>query len=101
MRLTLILSAFLLLVTIKYSSSQSYPVKYLSPLPGSGLISKQTEIIIKPYKPLSANSKMQDNLVNVAASQSGVHTGKLLLSSDNKSLIFKPSAPFVLSDTVH
>ncbi len=72
---------------------------YLSPVPGSILNSAQTNIIIRSNSELNKNS-IKQNILLIKGSLSGVHQGEIILSDDNKTLLFNPFLPFSDGESV-
>ena len=73
--------------------------EYLSPKPNSILNSRLTNIIILQGN-LIDKASISESLLTVNGSESGVHKGKILLSDDNKTIIFNPLNPFSPNETV-
>lgn len=100
MKIRLYLTAILLGLFVTSLFSQNKVFSYLSPLPGSKYHNQTTSIIIKsgfiPEKKLVE----ENNLISIYATKSGFHKANQILSADRQTIIFKPSVPFVLSDTV-
>ena len=72
---------------------------YLHPLPESKFVSPSTTIIVRPQlrqKPFQAS----DVLFHVTGKASGKHTGETVLSSDRRTLIFKPHSQFTAGEKV-
>ena len=73
--------------------------QFISPIPGSSLHLPETSIIIRQGD-LIDRSTLDNYKVIAIGSKSGIHQGKLILSSDIKTLIFKPYSPFALGEEV-
>ena len=73
-------------------------ITYVSPTPGSILVSPQTNIIIKFGDVVDAKNSISESLVNVEGSESGHRSGKLIVSDDGRTLVFTPASPFVLGE---
>ena len=91
----LLLLSFQLLIT----QANSADFIYISPKPGSDYNSLQTNIIFRSAE-LIDPATLEANLVSVMGSKSGIHTGKLILSDDSKTLLFNPDSPFEPSENV-
>jgi hypothetical protein len=76
------------------------PLQYLSPKPGTILVSPETNVIIRPGEPLDRGSISNSSLITVVGSTSGLHTGTVKLSDDGKTLVFNPRDRFTASETV-
>ena len=72
---------------------------YLSPAPGSTFNPKASTIIIKCSSQIVLSST-EANLITVMGSESGRHTGKILLVDDNRTIIFKPDAHYLPDEMV-
>ena len=73
---------------------------YKSPIPGSKLLSRETNIIFSSNDFIDQNNLTDKSIINVVGSKSGIHTGKLILSDDNKTILFKPDIRFAAGETV-
>ena len=73
--------------------------QYVSPLPGSQLVSRWNNIVIRQGGSIDATSFNARSL-SVIGSASGFHSGRLVLSDDSKTLVFRPESPFALGETV-
>lgn len=85
--------SFLFFANICVAQSFNCSYKYLSPLPGSSDNSIYSTIIIKEGSEINPAS-LDNEIINVKGSKSGKISGKLLLSDDNVTVIFKPEIPF-------
>ncbi len=74
-------------------------LQYISPLPGSTLITPGTSIALRQGEPIAPDTVRPD-LFHVTGSSSGLHPGSAVLSDDQKTLVFKPQQPFALGETV-
>lgn len=74
--------------------------EYMYPMNDSKLIACSSEIILRPGSILDPNVIQTPGLISVTGSQSGKHSGKLVLATDNKTIIFKPVNPFSPDETV-
>jgi hypothetical protein len=73
--------------------------QYINPLPNSEYVSTNSNIIIRQGADISRPS-INDNLVEVNGSKSGVHTGRLILAADSRTLLFTPSYPFQTDEEI-
>lgn len=74
---------------------------YISPQPGAGFVSKETNIILRASARVSPASLTRDGLIAVEGSSSGLHTGRLHLSDDGRTVLFDPAIPFERGETVN
>jgi hypothetical protein len=77
----------------KSESKIPYLLNYVSPVPGSSNLSKSTNIILKFKSDINAKS-LNDSLFIVTGSQSGVHSGTVILCDDNRTVLFNPAKSF-------
>jgi hypothetical protein len=74
--------------------------QYLSPVPGSGMNSPKTNIIIRygmAYKTADVFSK---DVLKVTGNKSGFHSGRITLAENNRTILFDPELPFQEGETV-
>ncbi len=74
--------------------------RYISPVPGSNLVTPQTNIIIRPWEALAPFNLNDTTILIVNGSISGPHTGKFYLTEDSKTLVFQPDQPFSSGESV-
>jgi hypothetical protein len=95
-----IITTLLILVIIITTSGNLFStVIYLDPKPGAKYVSINNSIIIGLDQTIN-ESHLNNISLNIRGTKSGVHTGRLLLSSDKKSIIFKPDNAFSASEEV-
>ncbi len=92
------LSCILILSASLYAQN-SNPYQYISPRPGSIMVSAETNIIVRHSNVIDP-AALSDQLIIVEGSTSGIHTGEFLLSDDNKTLVFNPDIAFVTNEVV-
>jgi hypothetical protein len=78
--------------------SQSHII-YLSPIPDSKYVTPGSNIIIRTDENINAATIQND--LNVTGSLSGKHDGKVILSGDQKTVLFQSTVPFSLGETVN
>ena len=99
---------FLLLLLLISYFTFSYPqtnynvekFEYISPVPGSSLLTPQTNIIIRYGEALSNLNKSDTSIIRVEGNLSGYHAGTLYLTKDSKTIVFTPLEPFLNSEKV-
>lgn len=80
-------------------SFKSYAeIVYVDPVRNAKLVNIETGIIIGFDKVLE--SPDLNSVINVRGELSGIHTGKTILTSDRKKIIFKPDVPFAFNEKV-
>ncbi len=72
---------------------------YLSPAPGAERVSPGNNIAFREGSPIDPAS-LVPGLVRVSGVRSGQHTGRLALSSDERTVLFTPDQPFALGEHV-
>jgi hypothetical protein len=75
-------------------------IRYHSPMNGAEYIPPQTNIIARLNGPIEASSIHTPLLFEVSGAASGRHDGDVILSDDQKTVIFKPRTPFLAAETV-
>ncbi len=82
-----------------YGSNIGSHIVYVSPLPGSKYVTPGSNIIIRSDDYLNANS-IQSGMFDVVGTSSGRHDGRVILSDDRKTILFLPTTPYTLGETV-
>ena len=72
---------------------------YVNPRPGASLVQVHTSITVGHGEKLSLHSN-DHKLFHVVGSLSGEHSGNVILSDDQRTLIFTPSKPFTANEIV-
>lgn len=90
------LLSFLLLMPVTAAFAQ---FNYISPLPGSKLANKETNIILKNGSFIDPSS-IKNNLVTITGSKSGLHTSRIVLSDDKKTIVIYPQPMLQTGETV-
>jgi hypothetical protein len=82
---------WLFLIPITFSGNK---INYLEPCPRAEYVSIDNNIIIGFEKQIELTEANLLNSISVNGSASGFHSGTVILCSDKKKIIFKPSSPF-------
>ncbi len=89
------------------SSAQDNPAQlgtaslvYVSPLPGSSLVSRETNIILRARATIEQATLPEYSPVAATGTVSGPHSGRFLVSDDRQTMIFVPFVPFAPSEDV-
>ena len=92
---------FILLFASLSPAQESNIEKYqfISPLPGSKLIMPENNIIIRQGDIVDPTT-IKEESIEVVGSISGLHSGKLILSNDLRTLIFVPDEPYERGEEV-
>ena len=89
---------FLLSLTLsKVSYTQQSSVsqfEYISPVPGSIMNMPETNIIIRYGPAFSTENIYSEKAIEVMGDKSGLHTGKVILAENSKTLIFVSDIPY-------
>ena len=80
-------------------ASRSGAYQYVSPVPGSRGNSPWNNIALRQGRTIDRAALDHLSLI-VTGSTSGRHLGKLVLSDDDRTLVFNPDQPFSLDETV-
>jgi hypothetical protein len=96
--LSLVIILFLF-ISFQGISQETASLQYLSPVPGSELNSRETNIIFNCVEEIDGFS-LTKNLINVNGSISGIHDGEFILSGDAKTILFNPYTSFAAGETV-
>ncbi len=73
---------------------------YVSPVPGARYVMPGSNIIVRASDNIDPASLNYPDIFNVSGSLSGLHPGKLILSDDPLTVIFKPDMPFAAGEKV-
>jgi hypothetical protein len=92
--------AILSLMFFHAAALSGTPLQYVSPMPGAHLVSPQSNIILRPGEPLDKSSIDGPSVITITGSLSGQHSGTVVLSDDNKTILFNPRDPFTAGETV-
>jgi hypothetical protein len=95
----LLISSFLALSGNLFAQNQS-PFQYISPKPGSMMVSNETNIILK-HSEIINRETLSSDLINVRGEKSGIHSGELILSDDNRTIVFNLDKPFTGDEEVN
>ena len=87
-------------VPVVAGAEQDTGYKYLSPKPGSILVSRETNIILRQGDLIDPESIRQPDLFRVVGTLSGPREVRVVLSDDRKSILLFPDRPFEPADEV-
>jgi hypothetical protein len=90
-----------LVVPVLLCAQSARPARYqyLFPLPNSTLVNAQTNIIIRFGDGIDRGS-VKERVLRVVGSATGEHDGKVSLSDDNRTIVFRPVNPFADGESV-
>jgi hypothetical protein len=72
---------------------------YVFPLPGSSRLNPETSLIVR-YPGTANAARVDASAFNVTGELSGVHTGSVVLSDDQATVVFTPGQPFTAGERV-
>lgn len=90
---------YLLILSCALSAQEGLQFQYINPKPASVMVSGETNIILR-YAGFINRATVDSDLIFVEGSASGIHSGELLLTDDNRTLVFNPDQAFVTSELV-
>ena len=88
------------LITSEVIAQEAESFQFISPVPGSELNSRESTIIIRDGRFINQSSLETPNLIRVVGDKSGVVPGDIIISTDGKTVIFKPYQIFQPDETV-
>lgn len=94
----LVFSFFISLLGSLFAQNQ-VTYQFVSPKPSSIMVSNETNIILRHASEIDRSSLSTD-LIVVEGSKSGSHTGDLILSDDERTIVFNPHTPFASDENV-
>src|SRR5579864_8695506 len=97
--LTFLLSP-VLATQAKISGTAKNFIEYQWPKDGDKYVPQRTTFIIRPSKSFIENRSASDFSFTVYGEISGGHLGKVIISDDHQTVIFKPDLPFALDESV-
>ncbi|MCD4730569.1 MAG: aryl-sulfate sulfotransferase [Bacteroidales bacterium] len=97
--LHLIISLFIVHSEIQSQEVKTAKFNYISPVPGSKYIMPQNNIALRHGDPIQVES-LQNFSIHVTGTESGRITGRIVLSDDLRTVIFKPDNPFAFGEEV-
>jgi len=98
----LLISAFSLLhlILLDAKQLQAEQIKYISPVPESKYNNTETNIILKFDEPILNPDRLNSDLLVIKGSKSGIHKGRIVITGNQKTLLFYPFEPFQYNETV-
>jgi len=75
-------------------------LRSVSPVPGSDLVRPETNIILRLDHPIAVGPSGLRSAVRVAGIESGSHDGAIVVSSDGRTVLFKPDRIFAMGERV-
>ena len=76
-------------------------IEYQSPNNEDTYVPERTTLIVRLNSIIISRHAVSDYSFEVRGELSGIHQGKVLISDDNETVIFKPYQPFTLSERVN
>ncbi|MBN1693787.1 hypothetical protein JW879_00115, partial [candidate division WOR-3 bacterium] len=81
---------FTLIINTLILAASTNDYQFISPMPGSDFNTRESNIIIREGSLLNPSSIYNSGAIQISGSESGRIDGEIILSSDKKTLIFKP-----------
>jgi hypothetical protein len=75
-------------------------LRSLSPVPGSDRVRPESNIILRLDHPIAVESAELHSAVKVVGTESGYHDGGIVVSSDDRTVLFKPDRIFAMGERV-
>ncbi|MCB2219471.1 MAG: aryl-sulfate sulfotransferase [Bacteroidetes bacterium] len=97
------LVVLVLLIATSVVRAQDDPyveLKYVSPVPGSKYVMPMNNIALRQGEALDAGS-LRSHLLTVKSNKGDKFAGRLILSDDNRTLLFLPEEPYPLGQVVY
>ena len=94
-----LLSYFFVLFPILFAQN-NIPYQFINPKPSSIMVSIETNIIVRHSSNIDQTTLSTD-LILVEGLKSGIHTGELILSDDERTIVFNPNTPFAYGEDVN
>jgi len=82
------------------SAKGEHPYQFVSPKPGSIVVSNETNLIFR-YSGFIDGTGLSTSLIMVEGSESGEHAGELILSDDGRTIVFNPDLAFASEEEVY
>ena len=96
---TIIIPGFIALLLQSAGAQQSVRYQYVFPKPDSRYVSTETNIILRPGIEIEKSS-VTPSLIRVEGSRSGVHRGEMVLSDDQRTVVFNLRQPLFENERV-
>ena len=95
----LFIASWVVLAGLSDPAASSTRFVHVSPVPGSKLVSPENNIVLRAADAVDSEL-LERSGVRVVGSSSGLHSGRLELSSDSRTIVFLPDHPFHLGERV-
>jgi len=92
--------SLILILSSNLFAQNSNEFQFISPKPSSIMVSNETNIILRHSGNIDL-STLSTDLLRVEGSISGVHSGELILSDDDRTIVFNPFKPFASNEDVN
>jgi len=91
---------FLSAVSALCAFSQEREFLYVSPLPGSKLVSRSTNIIVRRSEPIEKGRLIELGRTTITGERSGAHGSTCAISDDGRTAVWRVRAPFAPGEEV-
>jgi len=88
-----------LFIIFNFSYSKNV-ITYLDPVPDAGYVSIGNNIVIGFEKPTTLSKDKLLKCIFVNGTKSNMHTGSIIITSDNKKIIFTPDTPYQYGERI-
>ena len=95
----LILTSIIFSLSLESKVINNSELLYLSPVPGSKYITRETNIIIKFKDILNFNLIKSENFI-ISGTKSGLHSYKITQTDERNTILLKPDVPFTAGEDV-
>ncbi len=98
-----IVAAFILIPQAsrtQQSASNTIPIVYQSPIPDAQYVLPTTTIVLCPSESFASTVHLPSRAFKVVGSKSGLHSGRVIFSDDNREVIFEADERFAFAETV-
>ncbi len=95
----LLFGCFLVLYCNLFAQDNN-PYQFVSPKPASIMVSNETNIILR-HSDIIDQTTIFASAIKVTGSKSGEHTGELILSHDDRTIVYNPDETFAAHEIVN
>ncbi len=95
----ILMVGYCLILLSNLFAQNNAPYQYVSPKPASLMVSNETNIILR-HSDIIDQQSLSASLIQVKGSESGLHSGDLILSDDDRTIVFNPDKAFAGNEEV-
>ena len=93
-------AALLICISLSAVSVHAQALQYISPLPGSTMVSQTSAIILKTTVSFEPGTVPDASAFSVTGSKSGEHSGRVIISDDLHTIVFEPTSAYAPGEVV-